>query len=594
MKKNEVKQIRIAVIDFDKCNPKKCALECIKACPINRQGKECIIIDETKNKAVINEELCIGCHLCYRCPFNAITIVNLTAKLTNEIHRFSRNSFRLYSLPLPVKGSIVGIIGPNGIGKTTAIKILSGKIIPNLGFFNEKPKDYKKVIEFFKGKELQAFFEKIEKEKIKFALKPQDITLISKFEGKTIKLLEMFGSKEKINELNEKIVLGNALNNKVKELSGGELQKVAIMIALLKEAEYYFFDEPTSYLDIKERFRIASLIQEIKNNDKSVLLVEHDLTVLDYLSDFIHVAFGKKQAYGVISGIKSTRNGINEFLEGYLKEENIRFREKELIFNVRPPIEKTKKEILIEYPEMQKKFENFNLFVESSALRKGEVIGVLGANAIGKTTFVKMLANVLEPDNIKLNWKLKVSYKPQYLEATEEIKVKELIEREINDLTLFENEIERRLNLKELNEKEISKLSGGELQKVAISIALSRNADLILLDEPTAFLDVEERLNVAAAIKAVTNIKGITSIVVDHDILFQDHVSDRLIIFEGKPSIEGKALKVMEMQEGMNYFLKEMNITFRRDKQTGRPRINKKGSVLDEEQKSKGQYYYIE
>ncbi|HEY6405184.1 MAG TPA: 4Fe-4S binding protein, partial [Nitrososphaeraceae archaeon] len=106
---------RVAVLDEDLCQPRKCSLECIVYCPVNKTGGECITQRETDGKAVISEDLCTGCGICVKkCPFDAIVIVNLAKELgTEKIHQFGINSFRLYRLPLPKKGYVVGLIGRN-------------------------------------------------------------------------------------------------------------------------------------------------------------------------------------------------------------------------------------------------------------------------------------------------------------------------------------------------------------------------------------------------------------------------------------------------------------------------------------------------
>jgi len=140
--------------------------------------------------------------------------------------------------------------------------------------------------------------------------------------------------------------------------------------------------------------------------------------------------------------------------------------------------------------------------------------------------------------------------------------------------------------------KDINTLSGGELQRVAIALALSRDSDLILLDEPSAFLDIEERLALSKTIKNFIEQKEISALIVDHDLLFIDYISDRLIIFSGQPAINGHCSSPSQMEEGMNSFLKDAKITLRRDTETKRPRINKPNSVLDRKQKESGKYYY--
>ncbi len=172
---------RIAVVEQDKCiNGKGCPFLCASLCPINRAAKDCIVEGENK-KPVIDAELCIGCGICvHRCPTNCISIINLPQELNKPpVHQYGQNGFHLYNLPIPIFGKVVGIIGRNGIGKSTAIKMLAGIVKPNLGEYDTEPKDYKKVIKFFKGTEAQKFFEKLQSGEITVAYKPQQVDLIS-------------------------------------------------------------------------------------------------------------------------------------------------------------------------------------------------------------------------------------------------------------------------------------------------------------------------------------------------------------------------------------------------------------------------------
>jgi len=583
---------RIAVIDYDKCAPEECGnFLCIRFCPVNRNGKECIVKNEELLFPEISEELCIGCQICAaKCPFNAISIINKPTELDEPIHQFGPNSFRLYSLPFPKESSVVGLIGRNGIGKSTVLKILSNEIIPNLGEYDSEP-SINKVIEKFKGKQLMNFFNKLSKGS-KLSFKPQRIELIpEKVKGKVIDLLKKTDELNKLDELIELLDLKEILEKDVKTLSGGELQRIAIAAASMKNADYYFFDEPSSFLDIKQRLNMAKAINSISESAKSVMLIEHDLAVLDYLSDYIHVFYGKPGVYGIISSVKSSKNGINEFLAGYLKDENIRFRDKELNFEIKPPSKSTKTKSFMDYPLMKKKFKGFELEVNSGSLRQGEVIGVVGGNALGKTTFVRLLAGQIKPDNTELNLNLKVSFKPQQIKS-EKMTVRKLFSSPEINKEIFNSEFRKKFSLDSLMDSEITSLSGGEIQKVAVSFCLSRDADLYLLDEPSAFVDVEDRLKIADAIKSVIEKKGKTALVVDHDVLFIDYVSNRLIVFDGVASVSGKANSPEEMHSGMNSFLKEMSVTMRRETSNGRPRINKLNSALDKAQKQKGEYYY--
>ncbi len=570
--------MRIAVINIDRCKPKDCNYLCQRVCPMVKTGKEAIIIDPEKNKPVIIEDLCSGCGICVKkCPFEAITIINLPEEIGKPVHQYGVNGFRLYNLPTP-KNGVVGIIGANGIGKTTVMRILSGEIMPNLGTNAE----WQEIIERFRGKEIQNYLEKLSLGEIKAVYKPQFVEGIVRYvKGNVREILERGDETGNLKNIIERLDLKNSIEKNINELSGGELQRVAIAACLTKDADIHLIDEPSSYLDVRERLNMAKLIREI-SSDKFVFVVEHDLVVLDYLSDYIHIIFGHRGAYGIISNIKSTRVGINEYLSGFLRSENMRFRE-EIKFEIRPPGEKKSGDELVSYPDMMKGYGGFNLYVNSGKLHRDEILGILGPNATGKTTFVRMLAGDIEPDNSKIDLKLKVSYKPQYIKPKEEL---------VLSLKLKPDLIER-FGIKFLMEKKLNELSGGELQRVAIAACLSKDCEIYLLDEPSAYLDVEERLKFAKYIKKFAAEKEVSVLVVDHDILLIDYISDRLMVFSGESGKRGIASEPMNLRDGMNKFLREMDITFRRDPETGRPRANKPDSVKDRGQRERGEYYYF-
>jgi len=589
---------RVAVLDKELCQPKKCGLECIKYCPVNKSGADCIILNEEIKKAQIDENLCNGCGICVKvCPFDAITIVNLASELaTDKIHQYGQNSFRLFRLPTPKKGQVIGLLGRNGMGKSTVVNILSGNLKPNLGRYDDPP-DWDEILKYYSGTELKNHFEKIKDEQIKASIKPQQVhQIVQAFNGTAKELLDKFDDRGVSKELVKELGLENSLSHNLNELSGGELQRIAVAVAVSKDAEFYFFDEPSSYNDVFQRSRVARAIQSLTKIGKSVMVVEHDLTFLDYLSDYIELLYGESAAYGIVSGVLSTKVGINVFLDGYLPNENVRFRDKAFTFDASSTVEEFQEgSEIINYPALIKKYSSFSVSIEPGRVRKGEVLGIMGANALGKTTMMKMIAGVEKPDSGDIDKKVKISYKPQYLQNDVDIEVVAVLDK-ANDKpiegSIEEEQIVVPLKIKKLYNKSIKNLSGGELQKVAVASSLLQKADVYALDEPSAFLDVEDRITIAKFLQKFVRSYGRSAIVIDHDLQLMDLISDRMVIFEGIPGMEGHATPPFQKAEAMNRFLRSLDISFRRDEETLRPRVNKLDSRLDKQQKSSGNFYY--
>lgn len=573
--------MRIAIIHKEKCKPAACGHECKKVCPVEKKELDsCVVI---KAKAAIDEKTCVGCAICEkRCPFDAIRIVNLPSVCEeNLIYRYGENGFALYGLPIPRMGSVLGLLGRNGIGKTTAVEILSGKKKINLG---KEEVSGKEVSNFLQGSELKRYFDDLVNEKKKIAYKPQNLSALA-VDVRVMDLLRKRGETEQIKTLAKRLGVENILENKMNKLSGGELQRVALIAAVLGDADVYFLDEPLAFLDISERLRVSEFILELSKG-KTVIVVEHDLLILDYLTDYLNIFYGQQGSFGAVSGVKSSKEGVNAYLHGYLKEENLQIRDKELNFNF------TKNKsisgcVIGEWPDFSVVFESgFKLDVRPGEIRQNHVIGILGKNGTGKTSFVKALAGELNTDRGKLNLgKLDISYKAQYLFSDSEDVVRDvMIKEKINKrlMTIF--------NLSSIQQKKVKQLSGGELQRFSIARCLARDADIYLIDEPSAYLDVEERISVAKAIKELMSEKEKTAFVVDHDLLLISYLADNILVFSGEAGKHGKSSELLDFEDGISRLLKELDVTLRKDRESGRPRINKKGSVLDREQKAEGKY----
>ncbi|MFC3478107.1 ribosome biogenesis/translation initiation ATPase RLI [Halobacterium litoreum] len=597
----------IAVVDLDRCQPDRCNYECSNYCPPNRTGKECITLrgedaeDGDPDQVRISEEICLGetCGICVeKCPFDAIEIINLPQELEDEpTHRYGENAFSLYGLPVPESGKVTGLLGPNGIGKSTAVKILAGEITPNLGRHDDAP-DWEEVIDEYRGTELQDYLAAVRDGDVNVARKPQYVDQIpDQFDGTTRELLERTDERGVLDDLVDRLSIRPVIDQSIDSLSGGELQRVALAATLARDADFYFVDELTPYLDIGQRVTAARIVRELaEEEDKAVLVVEHDLAVLDLLADSIHVAYGEPSVYGVVTPPKSVRNGINEYLRGYLDNENMRIRPEAIEFEEHAPRPASREETLVSYPDMAKSYGEgeFSLSVDGGDVHRNEVLGVVGPNGIGKSTFAKLLAGDIEADGVDLDLGMDIAYKPQYVEADQHMRVDAFLSSITDDFgsSYWKTEIGDPLQLDRIMEQNLTDLSGGERQRVAIAATLSKDADLYLLDEPSAHLDVEQRVLATRAIRRFAENRETTVMVIDHDIYMIDLLADRLMVFDGEPAEQGHASTPQEMRSGMNEFLANLDVTFRRDENLGRPRINKPDSQLDKQQKRDGEYYY--
>ncbi len=604
----------IAVVDLDRCQPDRCNYECAKYCPPNRTGKDCIVTREEyfeegepfegdPAQIRISEDICLGetCGICVeKCPFDAIEIINLPQELNEDpVHRYGDNAFALYGLPVPEPGKVTGILGPNGIGKSTAVKALAGEITPNLGIYDED-QNWDAVLDRFRGTELQNYINKLIADDITVARKPQYVDQIPKqFSGNTRELLEHTDERGVLDELIDRLNIRPVMDQDIDSISGGELQRVAIAACLARDADFYFLDEITPYLDIGQRMTAARLIQELaadEESDRSMLVVEHDLAILDLLADTLHVAYGEPGAFGVITPPKSVRNGINEYLKGYLTNENMRIRQEAITFEEHAPRESFTGQPLVEYPSLSKSYGEgeFSLDVEGGLIYESEVLGIVGPNGIGKSTLAKLFTGALEPDEGSVDFELDISYKPQYIEIDQPMRVDAFLSTITDEFgsSYWNTEVANPLQLNRIMEQNLTDLSGGERQRVAIAACLSQDADLYLLDEPSAHLDVEQRVQATTAIRRYAENHDATVMVIDHDIYMIDLLADRLMVFDGEPAHHGHATPPQGMRDGMNEFLADLDITFRRDERTGRPRINKPESQKDQSQKRSGEYYY--
>jgi ATP-binding cassette subfamily E protein 1 len=150
------------------------------------------------------------------------------------------------------------------------------------------------------------------------------------------------------------------------------------------------------------------------------------------------------------------------------------------------------------------------------------------------------------------------------------------------------------LDIESLLDNDVQTLSGGELQRVAIVLALAKPCDIYLIDEPSAYLDSEQRVRASKVMKRFIINSKRSAFIVEHDFIMATYLADKVIVFDGIPAKEAYCTSPEGLVSGMNRFLKLMDITFRRDPTNFRPRINKLNSQKDQEQKAAGNYFLME
>ena len=374
---------RIVILDQEKCQPNMPAYDYLRKNARIGCTKVPACIQVEDGKCVVLEDSCPTClNRAKRCPGGAVRVVNLPHSLAPAVtHRFGQNAFKLHRLPVPRANQVLGLVGTNGIGKSTSLQVLAGRLKPNLGRY-EAPAEWDDVLTYFKGSELQGYFTRMLDQGQTAVTKLQYVDLLPQALAPLgLSVRELLAAKDgrgALGKVVEQLELAPVLGRRVEQLSGGELQRLALALALLQRADVYVFDEPSSYLDVAQRLRAARAIRALLSPDTCVgarrphrprgrlphyhlprrlrhhhrrprlhhhrlhrrplhlhhhhraaarppgctaeerpigpraprppppfragaVAVEHDLSLLDYLSDSVALLYGARGAYGIVA-----------------------------------------------------------------------------------------------------------------------------------------------------------------------------------------------------------------------------------------------------------------------------------------------------
>jgi len=487
------------------------------------------------------------------------------------VHRYGDNAFSLYGLPTPKPGNVTGILGPNGIGKSTAVHALAGEMVPNLGDY-ESEGDWERVLDRFRGTGLQNYLQSLKEGDVTVARKPQYVDQIpNQFDGNTRELLERTDERGALDSLIDRLNIRPVMDQPIDSISGGELQRVAIAACLARDADFYFLDEITPYLDIGQRMIVARLIRELADDDaaeRSMLVVEHDLAILDLLADTLHVAYGEPGAYGVVTDPKSVRNGINEYLKGYLDNENMRIRPSAITFEEHAPRVSSRSETLIEYPELSKSYGDgeFELHVEGGEINRSEGARRRRPERDREVDACEAVRGLVGTGRGELDFALDIAYKPQYIDIDQPMRVDVFLSSITDDFgsSYWNTEIAQPLQLDRVMEQNLSTCRAGSAS-ASPSRRVSPKTPICTFSTSPLRTSTWNSGCARRRRSAGTENHDATVMVIDHDIYMIDLLADRLMVFDGEPAERGHATPPQEMRDGMNEFLADLDITFRRD-----------------------------
>ncbi|WZZ55387.1 hypothetical protein YC2023_055494 [Brassica napus] len=497
-----------------------------------------------------------------------VTNVANDVPLDIPTHRYGPGSFDIHGLPNLYLGTVVGLLGGKSTGKTTCLKILAGQLKPNLGRF-EDPPEWDEIIDHFDTEHIRTYLTRLQTNTLNVALKSQDLTVYRSSLTVRTSLEESKGTGfDSMEELIEDLDMTSMLDTCVTDLSDAELQRFAIASTIVQMADVYLFDEPTIFLDARQKYQVARVILSVVKPDRYVCITDNDMSVLDLVCDHI-----------LYTGEETTSGEVH--LDHYpLTLEEL---SEEI---VTPPTYR--------YPEtVVKGFGTFSLHVMGGDLRSSEITVVLGNMHTGKTLFLEWLNRISVGQDF--SHKDQKMIKCENRHDTVATHLYRLIRFSSLD-RVFQELVLKPLGIVKILDKRIKEVSQSTLQKIAIATCLGQVAHLegarvFLLDEPSIHLDARERVIAAQTIKRFIAYSRKAALVVEQDFMMATYLADRVIVVQGEPGVQSTVNSPVLMSNGVNQYLSDLNITCRTNRFTSLARMNKPRSVEDEEQKTGGHFF---
>lgn len=435
------------------------------------------------------------------------------------------------------KGECILLTGVSGSGKSTLIHLMNG-LIPTLyegqleGEILFKNKDLKDIESYDISKNIGYVSQD---PRGHFFTTNTTSELVFSMENYGIPLNEM---KKKYSELVNLLELEKLVDKNIIYISSGERQKIAIGCSLSLEPEIIILDEPSSNLDFHMTKKLNQLIEKLKTKGYTIIIAEHRMYYIQDLIDRVFVINNGKVIEKTISDLKSNNEVPLRSLDIFnLELENISCKNKELLMEINNI---TYKNILSNI---------------TTTVYKGDVIGLIGKNGVGKTTLLRLLSNIMKPNKGKVVGKVVpflVMQDMDYQFFTESVESEMKFGSADNDLEKI-NSLLMKLGLTEFKDKIPFELSGGQKQRLLIAISALANVNLLMFDEPTSGLDYVNMTKVSGILKDLS--KNSALIVATHDIEFLYKTCNRVVYLDDKVIKEDFYLNLENKKKVNNIFI---------------------------------------